>query len=199
MVWQLDWRKVATGCAVLLLHILILLALLTATGIVPLDTVGVPKEIELTLAPPQRQEQKTPLPVVPQNTPLPDLIVPPVVPRAITEPPPPPPQKAAAPEGDIRALGRYLFNCSGANYESMSEQEKAHCLANRWNGKKPESAPVLGEAKPSPFDKVIQDRNAPFVPAFHPCAQDTIAASLHNVPCTNFESEHSILEENPGH
>jgi hypothetical protein len=199
MVWRVDWRRVATGSVVLVLHILIVLLFLTATGIVPLR-IGTTREIMLTLpAPPRAKEKETvPLPPVPDHVPLPAASIPTFVPQAITVQPPPP-QKESNPEGDIGALGRYLFNCSGANFEAMSQQDRSHCLANKWEKGRQDKEPVLGEAKPSQFDQVIKRREAPFVPAFQGCDPSSINASLHNVPCTNFSSSHNLLEEVPGH
>ncbi len=199
MDWRVDWRRVATGSVVLLLHLLIVLALLATTGIVPLR-VGTVHEIMLTLPAPMRAKQRetVPLPQVPERVPLPDLGFPTFQPRAITVLPPPP-QKESTPEGDIGALGRYLFNCSGQNFEAMSQQDRSHCLANKWDKGKQEKEPVLGEAKPSQFDQVLKERDAPFVPAFQGCDPSSINASLHNVPCTNFSGGHNLLEELPGH
>ena len=193
MVPQVDWRRVATGGGVLLLHLLILLALLDVTGIIPLTGEKLPKEIVLTLAPPpQRARPQVP---IPESLPIPFAIVPQGAPRTITVAPPERPASEAP--GDIRGIGRYLFNCSGAYYEQLSPQEKRNCLLFKNEHK--EVPPLLGEAKPSPFDKVIQQRNAPFQAPFTQCDPASIAASLHNVPCTNFQNSHSILEENPGH
>lgn len=192
MVSQVDWRKVATGSFVLLLHLLVLLALLDVTGIVPLNPM-VTKEIVLTLAPPPHEAQ--PEVKLPETLPIPFAIVPSTAPRPITAPPERP---TAEPQGDIRAIGRYLQNCSGQYYEQLSPAERKNCLLfkNPHNGEK---APLLGQAKPSPFDQVIQERNAPIVPAFKQCDPGSINASLHNVPCTNFSGGHNLLEMNPGH
>ena len=109
-----------------------------------------------------------------------------------------PEQRTTQPQGDIRDIGRYLQNCSGTFYEQLSPAERKNCLLfkNQHNGDK---APLLGEAKPSPFDQVIQERNAPVVPAFKQCDPASYNASLHNVPCTNFTGGHNLLEMNPGH
>lgn len=192
MFSQVDWRKVATGGGVLLLHLLVLLALLNVTGVMPLTPI-VTREIVLTLAPPPRQT--APEIQLPETLPIPFAIVPSTAPRPITAPPERP---TAEPQGDIRAIGRYLQNCSGQYYEQLSPAERKNCLLfkNPHNGEK---APLLGQAKPSPFDQVIQERNAPIVPAFKQCDPGSVNASLHNVPCTNFSSGHNLLEMNPGH
>ena len=192
MFSQVDWRKVATGGGVLLLHLLILLALLNVTGIVRLGG-NAPKEIILTLAPPPRP-QAGPQVQLPETLPIPFAITPRES-RPITALPE---QRTTQPQGDIRDIGRYLQNCSGTFYEQLSPAERKNCLLfkNQHNGDK---APLLGEAKPSPFDQVIQERNAPVVPAFKQCDPASYNASLHNVPCTNFTGGHNLLEMNPGH
>jgi hypothetical protein len=193
MFSQVDWRKVATGGGVLLLHLFVLLALLNVTGIVRLGE-NAPKEIILTLSPPPRP-QAAPQVSLPETLPIPFVIAPEREPRPITAPPE---RQNSQPQGDIRDIGRYLQNCSGTFYEQLSPAERKNCLLfkNTHNG---DNAPVLGEAKPSPFDKVIQERNAPFVPAFKQCDPASVNASLHNVPCTNFTGGHNLLEMNPGH
>ncbi|HEY7979346.1 MAG TPA: hypothetical protein VID67_14230 [Rhizomicrobium sp.] len=193
MFSQVDWRRVATGAGVLLLHLLVLLALLNVTGIVNLGEKA-PKEIILTLSPPSRPEA-APQITLPETLPIPFVISPERSPRPITAPPE---QQNSQPRGDIRDIGRYLANCSGTFYEQLSPAERKNCLLfkNQHNGDK---APLLGEAKPSPFDKVIQDRNAPIVPAFKQCDPASVNASLHNVPCTNFTGGTNLLEMNPGH
>jgi len=193
MFSQVDWRRVAAGGGVLVLHLLILLLLLKATGLLPNAGQNAPKEILLTLSPPPRPASQI-LPQVPEQIPIPFAISPRET-RPITVPPE---QQNSQPRGDIRDIGRYLQNCSGTFYEQLSPAERKNCLLfkNTHNG---ENAPVLGEAKPSPFDKVIQDRNAPLVPAFKQCDQASVNASLHNVPCTNFTGGHNLLEMNPGH
>lgn len=192
MFSQVDWRKVATGGGVLLLHFLILLALLDVTGVVRLGE-NAPKEIILTLSAPPRP-QAAPQISLPETLPIPFAITPRES-RPITAPPE---QQNSQPHGDIRDIGRYLQNCSGTFYEQLSPAERKNCLLfkNEHNGDK---APLLGQAKPTPFDKVIEDRNAPFVPAFKPCDPGSVNASLHNVPCTNFTGGHNLLEMNPGH
>jgi hypothetical protein len=192
MVSRVDWRRVAAGSGVLLLHLLIILALLDVTGIVPLVGEKLPKEIVLTLPPPPRKTQ--PSIQLPESLPIPFSIFPSTTPRPITAPPP---RETTQPQGDIRAIGRYLNNCGGAYYELLSPAERQNCLLFKNEHK--DQAPVLGEAKASPFDKVLQERNAPFQAPFKQCDPGSINASLHNVPCTNFSGDHNLLEMNPGH
>ncbi|HEY5337508.1 MAG TPA: hypothetical protein VIJ85_04840 [Rhizomicrobium sp.] len=198
MRFEVPWRKVATGGGVLLLHLLLVLLLLTTTGLLPIADLGHPREIFLTLAPPPRPKtQEAPAPIIQEQIPVPLSPLPPVENPAFTAPPPPPSQRQQTP-GDVYGLGRYLFNCSGEYYEQLSAQEKEHCLRNRWNGQKPaEQQPLLGPAKPSPFDQVIKERNRDAAPIEKQCPPDAPQSNL-GLPCYDF-SGHHLLEEQPGH
>jgi len=194
MAWQVDWRRVAAGGAVLLFHILLVLALLIATHAPVFDRIKQLREIVLTLEAPQIKKEKHPN--ILEQVPAPVFLKPEALPRSNTEPPPEtqrPPE-----EGDIRALGRYLNNCSGMYYEQLSVLEREHCIGNLWDGEH-HRLPTLGPAKPSPFDQVLKERNAPFQAPFQQCDPGSINASLHNVPCTNFSNDHHIMEEVPDH
>ena len=193
MLSQVDWRKVATGGGVLLLHLLVLLALLRTTGLLPNIGETIPREIILTLAPPPRP-QAAPEVQLPETLPIPFAIAPRES-RPITALPE---QKNTQPQGDIRDIGRYLENCSATFYEQLSPAERRNCLLFK-NEHPGAQAPLLGEAKPSPFDQVIKERNTPAQAPFQQCDPASINASLHNVPCTNFSGGHNLLEMNPGH
>lgn len=193
MLSQVDWRKVATGGGVLLLHLLLLLALLRATGLIPPIGENLPREIILTLAAPPKP-QAAPEVQLPETLPIPFAITPRES-RPITAMPE---QRNTQPQGDIRDIGRYLQNCSGTFYEQLSPAERKNCLLFK-NEHPGAQAPLLGESKPSPFDQVIKDRNTPAQAPFVQCDPASINASLHNVPCTNFTGGHNLLEMNPGH
>src|SRR6185312_16136069 len=118
-------RRAAAGAVVLLLHVVALLGLLSALK--PhlfQQTIG-EREITITL-PVTRLAPRT---KEPYTIPQPTFLLPEISPRAITPPsllntPTIPEQQQE--QGDIRALGRYLYNCSGAYYERLSAKEKAH-------------------------------------------------------------------------
>ena len=189
---ELGLRRAATGGIVLLLHLLILLALLAAFRPNLYKQAFGEREIVISLPvrpEPNRSSRK------PSEFAPPILLVPEVSPRAITPSisEPAVPAKPAEPQGDIRALGRYLYNCTGAYYERLSPREKAHCLVNKWNGQQGPSL-TLGPAKPSPYDAVIAKRNAPFVPFEKPCPADKPTANL-GLPCYSFEGSHAPLVE----
>jgi hypothetical protein len=189
MPTELRMRRTATGAAVLLLHILVLLALLAAFKPHLLQQALGTHEITITLpVTPQQQIRRPPSDLVP-----PTFIRPEEVPHAITLPSlekAPPAQPEPQQQGDIRALGRYLYNCSGAYYDRLSPKEKAHCLENKWNGQEG-PALTLGPAKPSPYDAVIAKRNAPAVPFEHPCPVDKPTSNL-GFPCY-FDNGHPPL------
>jgi len=166
MIAELRIRRVAASAVVILLHVLLLLVLLTALRPTTGERIGNLAEIVIRMLPqPQphvrRLEEESPIP--------PPQFLQPELPHAITLPPGSTgSSKPTEPEGDMGALGRYLFNCSGAAYELLSAREKAHCLGNQWENK--EAPVMLGTAKPSPFDTVIARRNAPVAKATQPCA-----------------------------
>jgi hypothetical protein len=191
MVGELRIRRAAAGAAVLLLHFLVLLVLLAAFRPHLLEQALGTREIIITL--PVTPERR-PAPLQPQTAP-PAFLAPELPPHAITLLPPtaPLPARPAEPQGDVRALGRYLYNCSGAYYERLSPKEKAHCLENKWEGQEG-PALTLGPAKPSPFDAVIAGRNAPAVPIEKPCAVDKPTANL-GTPCFDFAGSHAPLVE----
>jgi len=186
-------RRAATGVVVLLLHLLILLALLAAFRPSLYKQVFGEREIVITL--PVRTEPNRVTPRKPNEIVPPSFLLPEVSPRAITPsiPAPAPLAKPAEPQGDIQALGRYLYNCTGAYYERLSAREKAHCLVNKWNGQQGPSL-TLGPAKPSPYDAVIAKRNAPIMPIEKPCPADKPTANL-GLPCFDFEGSHAPLVE----
>lgn len=165
MVAELRVRRAATSAIVIFLHVLLLLVLLTALRPTNGQRAEALREIVIRMLPrPESREherqERTPVPV-PQ-------FLQPELPHAITTPfDSTGTTKPAEPEGDMGALGRYLFNCSGAAYEQLSAREKAHCLGNQWDNK--EAPLMLGTAKPSPFDAVIARRNAPVGKATSPC------------------------------
>ncbi|HEY1962867.1 MAG TPA: hypothetical protein VGG69_10645 [Rhizomicrobium sp.] len=194
MVGELRFRRAAAGAAVLLLHILILLALLAAFQPRLVQQVLGAREIVITLpvAPETNRHREPPNIVAP-----PPPLLQPEAPHPITLPPilslPEAKPEQQPQQGDIRALGRYLYYCSGAYYERLSPKEKAHCLENKFNGQEG-PAVTLGPAKPSPYDAVIAGRNAPAVPIEKPCPDDKPTANL-GMPCLNFEGAHAPLVE----
>jgi hypothetical protein len=188
---ELRMRRAATGAAVLLLHILVLLALLAAFQPHLLQQALGTREI--TIALPVTPQQQTRRPQPPSDLVPPTFLRPEDVPHTITLPSleaAPPAQPEPQQQGDIRALGRYLYNCSGAYYDRLSPKEKAHCLENKWNGQEG-PALTLGPAKPSPYDAVIAKRKAPAVPIEHPCPVDKPTSNL-GLPCF-FDNGHPPL------
>ena len=188
---ELRIRRAAAGGIVLLLHVLVLLGLLAAFRPQLFQQVIGTREITVSLpvVPQPNERPQQPSAVAP-----PTLLVP-EAPRAITLPSLelPPPAAEQQPQGDVRALGRYLYNCTGLYYERLSAKEKAHCLENKFKGQEG-PALTLGPAKPSPYDAVIAGRNAPAVPIEKPCPTDKPTANL-GLPCLNFEGSHAPLVE----
>ena len=189
MVEEVRVRRAAVGLAVLALHILVLLAFLVAIRVPAIEQVLHVREIVVRLlpAPTEPNQKKTKNPT---GIPPPSFIVP-TPPHAITAAPEIP-QQPNIPQGDIGALGRYLYNCTGAYYEKLSPREKAHCLTNQWENGAPDV--LLGTAKTSPFDAVIAKRNAPFKPVEKPCALDKPTSNL-GTPCFDFGESNNPLNQ----
>jgi len=154
MFQEMRIRRAASGAIVLALHILLLLFLLAVLHPPAFERAMGMREVIVRFFP---QPEKAQVRQNPFRVP-PPLFIQPVTPQAIT-PPSARPAAPTEPQGDIGAVGRYLTNCSGAEYEKLSPREKEHCLANKWDNKGPLF--TLGPAKPSPFDAVIAKRNAP--------------------------------------
>ena len=181
MVAELRIRRAATSAIVILLHFLLLLVLLTALRPTHGERIGGLPEIIIRMLPQsvpreRRQEEQSPIPEPQFLQPEPPHAI--TTPFGSTET-----TKPAEPEGDMGALGRYLFNCSGAAYELLSAREKAHCLGNQWENK--EAPVMLGTTKPSPFDAVIARRNAPVGKASSPCPAGRPGPDR-GVDCFNF-------------
>jgi hypothetical protein len=192
MVEELRVRRAAAGLAVLALHILVLLALMSAIRTPAIEQVLHVREIIVRLLPPPaepNEKEKKPREAIP----VPAFIVP-SGPNAITVVPELQ-EKPVAPQGDIGSLGRYLYNCTGAYYEKLSSREKEHCLENQWEKTGPNAPNVmLGNAKPSPFDAVIARRNAPFKGIEKPCAVDKPQSNL-GTPCFDFGESNNPLNQ----
>jgi len=193
MVEELRVRRAAVGLTVLALHLLVLLALISAIRTPAIEQALRVREIIVRLLPapaePNERERK------PGKTmPTPTFIVP-SAPNAITVMPELQQRSVAPPQGDIGALGRYLYNCTGAYYEKLSPREKEHCLENQWEKSGPNAPNImLGNAKPSPFDAVIARRNAPFKGVEKPCAVDKPQSNL-GTPCFDFGESGNPLNQ----
>ena len=191
MVSELRIRRAAAGGFVLLLHILVLLALLAAFKPRLFQQTPGAYEISITLPVTRRfPEVERPTALPPPNFLLPEISPRAIAPPSLIAPPTAPEQEQ---QGDMRALGRYLYNCTGQYFERLSPKEKAHCLENKFNGEEG-PALTLGPAKPSPYDAVIAKRNAPVVPIEHPCPDDKPTSNL-GLPCYDFGGSHQPLVE----
>ncbi|HEV2562108.1 MAG TPA: hypothetical protein VGT78_08185 [Rhizomicrobium sp.] len=189
MFARLPTRRALAASAVILFHLLLIFALIRVTTF----PIGLPnlREIPIMLYF-QPLMQKTPM--LPKHNASPPV---PPVDRSIYLPllppvPAVPPPTLVKPEetNGLRALGRYLYNCSGAYYEQLSEREWAHCLGNLWGSDLPakQRAPVLDAPKPSPFDIVITERKKPAVPIEHACKLGQMNSNL-GLPCYTFPGD----------
>lgn len=75
-----------------------------------------------------------------------------------------PPTSAPPPTSDyngLRALGRYLDNCSAGRYWALSNRELAHCLGNHWDKPDDTKRLRLGKMPPSIWEREMKRRKAP--------------------------------------
>ena len=174
-------EKIVATALVALLHIVLIWFLLRATivEVMPrLPTRVEPITIWLQAKPKPKPPEPKPEEKKKKEGPAP-------VTRSIGPPAPAP--SGAPPAKDyngLRALGRYLNNCGGGNYEALSNREWAHCLADQWAG--PGEAPLtLGTEQPSEWKAQLDKKKAPPRKVEHECAQGTINSNL-GLPCYNF-------------
>jgi hypothetical protein len=186
MNFDISWRRIATGAAVLLLHVLFIF-ILTISLRIPLVPHAV-REIIFNLLPPNgarsiQQDLHIPTPkfIQPEQSEPNAITVFPTLSKELQQP------GSLAPPGDLGGVGRYLYNCSGAYYEQLSAHDRTGCLLNKWDNKP--SSPLLGVARPSPFDAIIAKRQAPEAGTQHTCDQTAINSNL-GLPCFNFDGQH---------
>lgn len=138
-------KRGGAGIAVAIVHILILIALLTANQIGAFVR-PTPKETLLLLPPLQKDQRTKPaFPVVPVPTTRP-VNIPPTIP-IITAPPPP---STTQKPGDVmQAIGRELA-CGAGSYENLSQVQREACRRQPWRFKKNEKGViVLDKSSPS--------------------------------------------------
>jgi hypothetical protein len=190
MFARLPMRRAIAASVVILFHLLLLYALVKITEL----PVGIPTLHENPLEiffpsfirKPEDKEKHKPTPPVPITRPI-------YIPYQSRSAPAVPPlveQQKQQNQNGIRALGRYLYNCSSMYYEELSEREWQHCLANQWD--LPDVAkskpPVLPKAAPSPFDIVIKERRKKSVPIEHQCKPGQMLSNL-GLPCYDFSGQ----------
>jgi len=152
--------------AVLALHLLLIWLLLRATYVViapppllrelPITLWLAPAEKPKPPKPQEKEKKKEGVAPVPQST------------APLFAPP-----SGAPPATDyngLRALGRYMNNCSAGNYEALSPRELAHCLGNQWNEPGRGQATLrLGNEPDSIWKRQMDKKKAPVAPMEHQC------------------------------
>ncbi|HET7334505.1 MAG TPA: hypothetical protein VFI93_05250 [Rhizomicrobium sp.] len=88
-------------------------------------------------------------------------------------------------------LGQYLFNCSAGQYDRLSEQEWQACLGGQWANQPKDRGFRLGDRAPSPWDADMAERNKAFRPPTKPCPKDRPNANL-GLPCFDFSGTHLL-------
>ena len=180
MLRQMPAHKAIAVAAVLLLHVLLIWALLSAKIAVVAPAVF--RELPITL---WLQTSIKPAPLAPEKKkPEKEKQGPPIRERAIGAPVPEASHSPPASDyNGLRAFGRYLNNCSNAAYERLSSRELAHCLGNQWD--KGDNAPLtLGIEPPSIWKDQMDKRKQPIKPFEHECAPGGLNSNL-GLPCYN--------------
>jgi hypothetical protein len=122
-------KRFGAGAAVVLVHILFLLLLLTGGRVGEVAHRAEPKEVLLLLPPLQPKTSRPALPpvILPSERPV---NIPPTI--AITPPPPAATQKP----GDVmQAIGKELA-CGAGPYEHLTQAEREVCKRQPWHSKK---------------------------------------------------------------
>lgn len=153
-------RQIGAGIAVVLVHIVILAALLTAGHLGILKLKAPPKEMVLLLPALQHKKVETLPPVsvpVPQTRPQ---IEPP---RTITLPPIPKPE-ATTPQNQtdvLKEIGKELA-CGAGPYEHLSQTEREECKRHPWKFKKNSKGEIVLDTtlKPPPPDDATSGADA---------------------------------------
>jgi len=145
-------KRVTAGIAVVLVHIVILLALFTAGHIAALRHRAQPQEVLLLFPPPAQHTRNNtaPLPVTPailrreQEE----------APKFTITVPPPKPEQQQKPGDVMQAIGKDLA-CGAGPWEHLSQAEREACKRTPWKFKKtakgvivmdtPDKAPALQE------------------------------------------------------
>lgn len=181
MIGQMPAHRAVAIALVALLHLLLLWLLLRAT-ITHAPRVPVFREKPITVWLQTAPKEKPPQPE-PEKKEKKEGAAP--VTRSIGPPAPAP--TGAPPDSEyngIRALGRYLTNCSAGNYEQLSDRDLAHCLGNQW-GKPGEGKLRLGAQPPSVWKRQMDQRKKPARKLEHECASDKPGSNL-GLPCYDF-------------
>lgn len=188
MFGQMPAQRAIAVAGVILLHILLIWLLLRATELhITLPPVIEQSPITIFLPTTPKPTKPVPKPKVKEKAKKPKKVpaVPPVKHAAgIPQPAAPSAPAPAEPFNGLRALGRYLNNCSSGNYQALSALDWAHCLGNIWPA--PGERPLLlGAEPPSIWKTQKQRQKAPSKPFEHICDSSAPNANL-GLPCYSF-------------
>ncbi len=143
-------KRSGAGIAVVLVHIVILLALLTANHFGSYVRQA-PKETILILPPlkhPDKTRPSLPNVVLPEERPI---NIPPTI--AIT-PPPPTSSTSKNPADVMKEIGKALA-CGAGSYEYLSQSEREACKRQPWHYKKNNKGVIVLDPTPPPAPEQI--------------------------------------------
>lgn len=179
---RLPPEKLVAAALVALLHLVLIWFLLRAT-IIQVAPPALLRALPITVwlkpapapKPPQPKEKERKNKV--EGAPPVSRAIGPILPAPSAAPP-------ASEYNGLRALGRYLHNCSAGDYEALSTREWKHCLGNQWAG--PAELPLRLAPEPQSRWKLeLEKRKAPPRKVEHECDQNSFNAHL-GLPCYNY-------------
>lgn len=177
-------EKLVAIALVALLHLLLVWLLLRAS-LIEIAPRKIFHEAPITLWLQTAPEHKKPEPK-PEEKPKKEKPAPAPVKRAIGPPVPAP--SVAPPSSEyngLRALGRYLNNCSAGNYEALSQRDLAHCLGNIWGPSNETKQLRLGQEPPSVWKTQKEREKAPPRKLETQCPVGSPNSNL-GLPCYHF-------------
>lgn len=184
MLGRVPPEKLVAIALVALLH-LVLVWLLLKASLIEIAPRLIFHEAPITLWLQTAPEHKTPAPK-PEEKPKTEKPAPAPVKRAIGPPIPAP--SVAPPSSEyngLRALGRYLNNCSAGNYGALSERDLAHCLGNIWGPPNETQRLRLGQEPPSVWKSEKDREKAPARKLETECPPGSPNSHL-GLPCYHF-------------
>jgi hypothetical protein len=168
-------KRLWAGIAVVLVHIIILIALLTANHIESFLR-QTPKETILLLPPPNNQDKTRPAfpsVIIPSDRPV---NIPPTIILAA-----PPPPSTSEKSGDIlQAIGREIA-CGAGSYENLSQTQREACKRQPWHFKKNNKG------------EIVLDRTTTTPPQEEPVTGIDVTSQVQKTsdPCVAAGSTHS--------
>ena len=177
---ETHFRRITAGSAVLLLHVVLLIAFLLANCVCTIPR-NPPREIEIAFAPTVAKRSPTVVRALEPKFLSPTVPVLPAIPGELVAP-----HKALPVPGAISGVSRALFGCEPQKLHMLSPQDQITCLSLPRG-----TTPLANVRMPpppdpgSPFTKEIQERFREATPINRPCPLGSFN-DTHGLPCFGF-------------